>query len=158
MFTGGRPKSHRTLSKLVPWFADSEADRAQMQLLFAELKRIEGQQQMLKSAVAQNKMLVVLPPAGFNAESVEDEYAEEIVVKPEPDRFVPSGGFMLDGKTLENIVPEFILLCAICCQRATFAIQATPLLPLLPLTLFPPTCISVHTPMLYAVYTLHIGD
>ena len=73
-------------------FADSQADRAQMQLLFAELKRIEGQQQMLKSAVAQNKMLVVLPPTGFNAENVEDEYAEEIVAKPDPDRFVPSGG------------------------------------------------------------------
>lgn len=80
--------------KLVTWcFAESnpEAERAQMQLLFAELKRIEGQQQMLKSAVAQNKMLVVMPPPGFNAEDPEDEYAEEVVAKPDPDRFVPSG-------------------------------------------------------------------
>ena len=95
-------QSHRTLPKLVLWFAASEADRAQMQLLFAELKRIEGQQQMLKSAVAQNKMLVVLPPVGFNAESVEDEYAEEVVVKPDPDRFVPSGGLRVDCKTPKN--------------------------------------------------------
>ena len=67
---------------------DSEA---QMQLLFAELKRIEGQQQQLKSAVAQNRVLVVHPPKGFRAESVEDEYAEEKEVKPDPDRFIPSG-------------------------------------------------------------------
>lgn len=125
-----------------------------MQLLFAELKRIEGQQQMLKSAVAQNKMLVVLPPCGFNAESVEDEYAEEVVVKPDPDRFVPSGGFMLHGKRLGKIVPEFILLCAICCQRATFAIQATPSCPSPPYPLSP----NLHTPRLYAVYTSRIGD
>lgn len=69
----------------------AEDDRAQMQLLFAELKRIEGQQQQLKTAVAQNKQLVVLPPAGFHAQEEEDEYAEEVVVKPDPDRFVPSG-------------------------------------------------------------------
>ena len=62
-----------------------------MQLLFAELKRIEGQQQQLKSAVAQNRVLVVHPPKGFNAESVDDEYAEEKEVKPDPDRFIPSG-------------------------------------------------------------------
>lgn len=62
-----------------------------MQLLFAELKRIEGQQQQLKSAVAQNRVLVVHPPKGFHAESVEDEYAEEQEVKPDPDRFIPSG-------------------------------------------------------------------
>ena len=62
-----------------------------MQLLFAELKRIEGQQQQLKTAVAQNKQLVVLPPAGFHAQQQEDEYAEEVVAKPDPDRFVPSG-------------------------------------------------------------------
>ena len=68
---------------------DSEA---QMQLLFAELKRIEGQQQQLKSAVAQNRVLVVHPPKGFHGESVDDEYAEEKEVKPDPDRFIPSGG------------------------------------------------------------------
>ena len=67
---------------------DSEA---QMQLLFAELKRIEGQQQQLKSAVAQNRVLVVHPPKGFHAESAEDEYAEEKEVIPDPDRFIPSG-------------------------------------------------------------------
>lgn len=67
---------------------DSEA---QMQLLFAELKRIEGQQEQLKSAVAQNRVLVVHPPRGFHADSLEDEYAEEKEVKPDPDRFIPSG-------------------------------------------------------------------
>lgn len=68
-----------------------EAEEVQMELLFAELKRIEGQQQMLKTAVAQNKQLVVMPPAGFNADDMEDEYAEEVVAKPDPDRFIPSG-------------------------------------------------------------------
>ena len=97
-----------------------------MQLLFAELKRIEGQQQMLKSAVAQNKMLVVLPPTGFNAENVEDEYAEEIVVKPDPDRFVPSGGLWLHGKTLVRMVADSIVMCATSCQGGTFAIQPIP--------------------------------
>ena len=62
-----------------------------MHLLFAELKRIEGQQQQLKAAVAQNKVLVVHPPKGFNAASIEEEYAEEQVAKPDPDRFIPSG-------------------------------------------------------------------
>ncbi|DBB00990.1 TPA: hypothetical protein ACH3X1_000896 [Trebouxia sp. C0004] len=63
-----------------------------MQLLFAELKRIEGQQQQLKTAVAQNKVLVVHPPKGFAGPSVEDEYAEEEEAQPNPDRFIPSGG------------------------------------------------------------------
>lgn len=67
---------------------DSES---QMQLLFAELKRIEGQQHQLKTAVAQNRVLIVHPPKGFNTESMEDEYAEEKVVKPDPDKFIPSG-------------------------------------------------------------------
>ena len=67
---------------------DSES---QMQLLFAELKRIEGQQHQLKTAVAQNRVLVVHPPKGFDTQSVEDEYAEEKVIKPDPDRFIPSG-------------------------------------------------------------------
>ncbi len=62
-----------------------------MQLLFAELKRIEGQQQQLKNAVAQNKVLVVHPPKGFAGPSVEDEYAEEEEAQPNPDRFIPSG-------------------------------------------------------------------
>ncbi len=66
-----------------------------MQLLFAELKRIEGQQQQLKAAVAQNKVLVVHPPKGFDAVSVEDEYAEEEEVAPNPDRFIPSGECVL---------------------------------------------------------------
>lgn len=78
---------------------DSEA---QMQLLFAELKRIEGQQQQLKSAVAQNRVLVVHPPKGFHAESVEDEYAEEKEVKPDPDRFIPSGGKQLRADCSET--------------------------------------------------------
>ncbi|KAA6417542.1 MAG: hypothetical protein FRX49_12475 [Trebouxia sp. A1-2] len=65
---------------------------AQMQLLFAELKRIEGQQQQLKTAVAQNKVLVVHPPKGFAGPSVEEEYAEEEEAQPNPDKFIPSGG------------------------------------------------------------------
>ncbi|KAL0047228.1 hypothetical protein WJX82_010183 [Trebouxia sp. C0006] len=73
--------------------AESSADtEAQMQLLFAELKRIEGQQQQLKTAVAQNKVLVVHPPKGFAGPSVEDEYAEEEEAQLNPDRFIPSGG------------------------------------------------------------------
>jgi hypothetical protein len=71
---------------------ESSADtEAQMQLLFAELKRIEGQQQQLKTAVAQNKVLVVHPPKGFAGPSVEDEYAEEEEAQLNPDRFIPSG-------------------------------------------------------------------
>lgn len=73
-------------------FAEGDIDsEAQMQLLRAELKRIEGQQQQLQTAVAQNRVLVVHPPKGFHADSVEDEYAEEKEVKPNPDRFIPSG-------------------------------------------------------------------
>lgn len=71
---------------------EADIDReAQMQLLFAELKRIEGQQHQLQTAVTQNRVLVVHPPKGFHANSVEDEYAEEKEVKPDPDRFIPSG-------------------------------------------------------------------
>ena len=62
-----------------------------MQLLFAELKRIEGQQQQLKTAVAQNKVLVVHPPKGFAGPSVDNEYAEEEEAPRNPDRFIPSG-------------------------------------------------------------------
>ena len=62
-----------------------------MQLLFAELQRIEGQQQQLKAAVAQHKVLVVHPPKSFHGAGVQDEYAEEAEAKPDPDRFVPSG-------------------------------------------------------------------
>lgn len=62
-----------------------------MDLLVAELKRIQGQQEQLRAAVAQNRVLVVHPPKGFHADSVEDEYAEEKEVKPDPDRFIPSG-------------------------------------------------------------------
>lgn len=73
-------------------FAEADIDsEAQMQLLFAELKRIEGQQQQLQTAVTQNRVLVVHPPKGFHADSVEAEYAEEKEVKPDPDRFIPSG-------------------------------------------------------------------
>ncbi|KAL0033536.1 hypothetical protein WJX79_002484 [Trebouxia sp. C0005] len=73
--------------------AESDANtEAQMQLLFAELKRIEGQQQQLKTAVAQNKVLVVHPPKGFAGPSVEEEYAEEEEAQPNPDKFIPSGG------------------------------------------------------------------
>ena len=80
------------LSHLRCLCAEANLDtESQMQLLFAELKRIEGQQQQLKTAVAQNRVLVVHPPKGFEGESEEDEYAEEKVVKPDPDRFVPSG-------------------------------------------------------------------
>lgn len=72
--------------------AEADTDsQAQMQLLFAELKRIEGQQHQLQTAVAQNRVLVVHPPKGFHADSVEAEYAEEKEVKPDPDRFIPSG-------------------------------------------------------------------
>ena len=76
---------------MVPVGSDGDSE-GQMQLLFAELKRIDRQQQQLKTAVAQNKVLVVHPPKGFDAASVEDEYAEEEEVKPNPDRFIPSGG------------------------------------------------------------------
>ena len=78
--------------QLAVLLAEGSGDaEAQMQLLFAELKRIEGQQQQLKTAVAQNRVLVVHPPKGFSGPSVEDEYAEEEEVKPDPDKFIPSG-------------------------------------------------------------------
>ena len=67
------------------------AGAAEMQLLYAELKRLEGQQHQIKRAIAQNRALVVHPPKGFSGPSVEAEYAEEVEVKPDPDRFVPSG-------------------------------------------------------------------
>lgn len=70
--------------------ADKEANQAQLQLLLAELKRIEGQQQQLKTAAAENKVLIVHPVKGFDLDE-EDEYAEEEEVKPNPDRFIPSG-------------------------------------------------------------------
>ena len=70
--------------------AGEDAGQAQLQLLLAELKRIEGQQQQLKSAAAENKVLIVHPVKGFNLDE-EDEYAEEKEVKPDPDRFIPSG-------------------------------------------------------------------
>ena len=62
-----------------------------MQLLYAELKRLEGQQQQIKNAISQNRVLVVMPPKGFAGPSVEEEYAEAPEIKVEPDRFVPSG-------------------------------------------------------------------
>ncbi|KAL0033640.1 hypothetical protein WJX79_009306 [Trebouxia sp. C0005] len=71
--------------------SDAEASQAQLQLLLAELKRIEGQQQQLKTAAAENKVLIVHPVKGFDLDE-EDEYAEEEEVKPNPDRFIPSGG------------------------------------------------------------------
>jgi len=58
--------------------------------LLAELKRIEGQQQQLKTAAAENKVLIVHPVKGFNLDE-DDEYAEEEEEKPNPDRFIPSG-------------------------------------------------------------------
>lgn len=61
-----------------------------MQLLLAELKRIEGQQHQLKTAAAEHKVLIVHPVKGFDLDE-EDEYAEEVEVKPDPDKFVPSG-------------------------------------------------------------------
>lgn len=70
--------------------AGEDAGQAQLQLLLAELKRIEGQQQQLKSAAAENRVLIVHPVKGFNLDE-EDEYAEEVVVKPDPDKFIPSG-------------------------------------------------------------------
>ena len=68
----------------------ADASQAQLQLLLAELKRIEGQQQQLKKAAAENQVLIVHPVEGFKADDV-DEYAEPEEVKPDPDRFVPSG-------------------------------------------------------------------
>lgn len=70
---------------------NADASQAQLQLLLAELKRIEGQQQQLKKAAAENQVLIVHPVEGFKADDV-DEYAEPEEVKPDPDRFVPSGG------------------------------------------------------------------
>ena len=70
--------------------AGEDAGQAQLQLLLAELKRIEGQQQQLKTAAAENKVLIVHPVKGFNLDE-EDEYAEEVEVKPDPDKFIPSG-------------------------------------------------------------------
>ena len=70
--------------------ADAEASQAQLQLLLAELKRIEGQQQQLKTAAAENKVLIVHPVKGFDLDE-EDEYAEEEEAQPNPDRFIPSG-------------------------------------------------------------------
>ena len=67
-----------------------DAGQAQLMLLLAELKRIEGQQQQLKSAAAENKVLIVHPVKGFDLDE-EDEYAEEVEVKPDPDKFIPSG-------------------------------------------------------------------
>ena len=77
-------------SKVLCHDADKEANQAQLQLLLAELKRIEGQQQQLKTAAAENKVLIVHPVKGFDLDE-EDEYAEEEEVKPNPDRFIPSG-------------------------------------------------------------------
>lgn len=70
--------------------AGEDAGQAQLQLLLAELKRIEGQQQQLKSAAAHNQVLIVHPVKGFNLDE-EDEYAEEAEVKSDPDKFIPSG-------------------------------------------------------------------
>lgn len=86
------PQSQSQPRQCVQPHAEAAAEsEVQMQLLFAELKRIEGQQQQLKTAVAQNRVLIVHPPKGFEAQSVEDEYAEEQEVKPDPDKFIPSG-------------------------------------------------------------------
>ncbi|KAL3162306.1 hypothetical protein ABBQ32_009993 [Trebouxia sp. C0010 RCD-2024] len=71
--------------------SDEDAGQEQLQLLLAELKRIEGQQHQLKTAAAENKVLIVHPVKGFDLDE-EDEYAEEVEVKPDPDKFVPSGG------------------------------------------------------------------
>ena len=62
-----------------------------MQLLLAELKRIEGQQQQLKTAAAENKVLIVHPIEGVILDEEDDDYAEVKEVKPDPDMFVPSG-------------------------------------------------------------------
>ena len=86
----------------------SDASQAQLQLLLAELKRIEGQQQQLKTAAAENKVLIVHPVKGFDLDE-EDEYAEEVVAKPDPDKFVPSG---------QHTAPLLLafLLYARCCK------------------------------------------
>lgn len=57
----------------------------------AELKRIEGQQQQLKTAAVENKVLIVHPIEGVDLDEDEDEYAEVKEVKADPDLFVPSG-------------------------------------------------------------------
>ena len=69
---------------------DADSSQAQLQLLLAELKRIEGQQQQLRTAAAEHKVLIVHPVKGFNLDA-KDEYAEDEEAKPDPDRFVPSG-------------------------------------------------------------------
>lgn len=74
----------------VSFAADEDAGQEQLQLLLAELKRIEGQQHQLKTAAAENKVLIVHPVKGFDLDE-EDEYAEEVEVKPDPDKFIPSG-------------------------------------------------------------------
>ena len=79
-----------TCTSDISGIAGNDASQAQLQLLLAELKRIEGQQQLLKTAAAENKVLIVHPVKGFDLDG-EDEYAEEVVAKPDPDRFIPSG-------------------------------------------------------------------
>ncbi len=93
--------------------ADAEASQAQLQLLLAELKRIEGQQQQLKTAAAENKVLIVHPVKGFDLDE-EDEYAEEEEAQPNPDRFIPSGQqelhMMLTHYTLSALLLLLLLL------------------------------------------------
>lgn len=83
-------RKYRTCASHLLVAVGADAGQAQLQLLLAELKRIEGQQQQLKSAAAHNEVLIVHPVKGFNLDA-EDEYAEEFEVKPDPDKFIPSG-------------------------------------------------------------------
>lgn len=59
--------------------------------MLAELKRIEGQQQQLKTAAAENKVLIVHPIEGVILEEEDDDYAVAPEAKADPDLFVPSG-------------------------------------------------------------------
>jgi len=102
--------------------ADAEASQAQLQLLLAELKRIEGQQQQLKTAAAENKVLVVHPVKGFDLDE-EDEYAEEEEAKPNPDRFIPSGQQQLRMMLTHCTLSALLLLLLLLQQRMVTLIR-----------------------------------
>lgn len=80
--------------KMCAFFGAGGGNQQTLQLLLAELKRIELQQVRLKDAVTNNQLIIVHPRTPDNRSHLieEDSDEDEATPKPAEDKIVASGG------------------------------------------------------------------